>query len=81
MANRLHWNKDERQTRREELRDALALQFNVYYGSRVDDVDAWKGMCAVLGIEDIPEDLKSCRAVRQVPFIYHTFVANLAICL
>lgn len=69
MSQQLRWNGKKRREKRRKLENALALQFNAYYGTDVDDINAWKAMCVVLGVKPIPEDLKSCRKVRAAsPF-------------
>lgn len=63
MAGMFGWTAEVQQKRKWALQKAVALQFNDYYGTDVDDINAWQVMCAMLGVKRIPDDLKSCRAV------------------
>ncbi|TCD65123.1 hypothetical protein EIP91_003054 [Steccherinum ochraceum] len=63
MAKALHWGSKKIQKEKRKLRDALAMQFNDYFGTDVDDVNAWRSMCVVLGVEMIPEDMRACRKI------------------
>ncbi|KAF8957582.1 hypothetical protein BDZ97DRAFT_1762839 [Flammula alnicola] len=53
---------DEREDAREGFRNALTTkQFNTNCGTNSEDLSAWQGLCARLGVSPIPETLKKCR--------------------
>ncbi|GAB1518017.1 hypothetical protein RhiTH_001074 [Rhizoctonia solani] len=52
-----------------EMEDALTKDFNVMYGTDVDDLKAWKGLCRVLEFENIPDDLEECRRLVAATYV------------
>ncbi|KAM6502997.1 hypothetical protein JOM56_002974 [Amanita muscaria] len=40
---------------------ALGQQFSTFYGSDVNDINAWQALCTALGVEPIPDSLGKCR--------------------
>ncbi|KAG8769066.1 hypothetical protein FRC12_005188 [Ceratobasidium sp. 428] len=42
---------------------ALVLQFNETYGTDQNDTASWQNLCRVLQIEDVPEDITSCKKI------------------
>ncbi|KAI0771880.1 hypothetical protein BD413DRAFT_475039 [Trametes elegans] len=64
MESDLHWDRKQRETAREELRQAMVKQFNAMYGTSADDLASWQLLCTALGVKPVPDDIKSCR--RQV---------------
>ncbi|KAG8680562.1 hypothetical protein FRC11_002296, partial [Ceratobasidium sp. 423] len=44
-----------------EIEDALTMDFNLIYGTDVGDLEAWQGLCRVLGFGYIPDDLLVCK--------------------
>lgn len=52
-----------RKTAKEEFQDALTLQFNSIYGTDVNSLQAWQGLCHVLNIAPVPAALNECRQV------------------
>ena len=63
MADELNWDENKRMIKRRSLGRALVLQFNTYYGTDVDDINAWQALCEVLRVYPIPEDIGTCRKV------------------
>ncbi|KAF8957575.1 hypothetical protein BDZ97DRAFT_1762835 [Flammula alnicola] len=61
MCRLFKWKKDKKKDAREKLRNALTKQFNANYGTNSEDVNAWQGLCARLGVDPIPETLEECR--------------------
>ncbi|KAH8087129.1 hypothetical protein BXZ70DRAFT_899690, partial [Cristinia sonorae] len=57
------WNKNQRRRQFDHLRNRMVDQFNEYYGNDIDDINAWRAMCTVLGISPVPDDLQSCRSI------------------
>jgi hypothetical protein len=57
------WDEDTREEAREGFKDVLVKEFNKMYGTDVNDIGSWQGLCRVLGIAPVPEELKECREV------------------
>jgi hypothetical protein len=60
------WGDDEEDEARALFRDALVQEFNLVYGTDENDIGSWQGLCRVLDIVPIPDDLETCRRVRHV---------------
>ena len=71
MSNAQGWQHDSpvRHQALEELRDAIAMQFNLAYGEDVNDLTAWHALFQVLRLTNIPDTVGGCKAVRapQIP--------------
>ncbi|KAJ1309452.1 hypothetical protein OPQ81_006228 [Rhizoctonia solani] len=52
-----------------EIEDALTKDFNLIYGTDVGDLEAWQGLCRVLGFENIPDDLVDCKKLVAATFV------------
>jgi len=65
MCDFFDWGRDDddKKTAREQLRNAMAQQFNAIYGTEVEDTNSWQGLCQVLEIYPIPGELEACRKV------------------
>ena len=64
MRDNHRWeNKEERKAASEEFKVVMSQEFNVMYGTEVDDITSWQVMCGVLGINPIPQDLGACQDV------------------
>jgi len=52
---------------------AMGKQFASFYGTSVNDPEAWKALCEALGVDPVPETIAECRDVRVqsrfVPFV------------
>ncbi|PPR06936.1 hypothetical protein CVT24_011007 [Panaeolus cyanescens] len=48
---------------RREYNAALTNQFNHIYGTRVDRYDAWHDLCSRVGVIDIPDTIRGCKAI------------------
>jgi hypothetical protein len=46
-----------------QLKDAMVQQFNIIYGTDMEDINAWRYLCRVLEILPIPKGLKECQGV------------------
>jgi hypothetical protein len=57
------WDKDAREEAREGFKNALVQEFNKMYGTDVNDIGSWQGLCRVLGIAPVPDKLNECREV------------------
>ncbi|KAE9390058.1 hypothetical protein BT96DRAFT_959870 [Gymnopus androsaceus JB14] len=57
------WTRDERAQALDEVRNAIALQFNAFYGSNVDDLNGWHNLCRALQVQDIPDTVNGCKAI------------------
>ena len=54
----------------------MVLQFNGIYGTDVNSVASWQGLCRVLGILPVPPTLEECQRVSfSIPLIF--FILNL----
>jgi hypothetical protein len=66
MCDEFGWdkkaNKEKEQASR-DFKDALVQQFNVIYGTDVDDLTSWRTLCQIVYVSPIPENLESCREV------------------
>ncbi|KAI0751376.1 hypothetical protein C8Q80DRAFT_1097917 [Daedaleopsis nitida] len=63
MCNQFNWDREhpEREQARYRLQDAMVLQFNNMYGTSVNDLKAWQGLCRALEIDPVPDKLKKCQ--------------------
>ncbi|EIW62098.1 uncharacterized protein TRAVEDRAFT_117909, partial [Trametes versicolor FP-101664 SS1] len=61
MQRVLHWQREERDAAREELRSAMVKQFNDMYGTNVDDLESWQLLCTALGMKPPPADVETCQ--------------------
>ncbi|OSC99185.1 hypothetical protein PYCCODRAFT_1395651 [Trametes coccinea BRFM310] len=57
----LRWEPKQREIAREELRNAMVQQFNVMYGTSVDDLASWQLLCTALGMSPVPNTIKGCQ--------------------
>ncbi|KAK0203984.1 hypothetical protein DFS33DRAFT_850103 [Desarmillaria ectypa] len=63
MSSQFGWGKCERLEALDDLRDAIAQQFNDIYGADVKDLQAWQRLCGLVGDGNIPDSIEACRAV------------------
>jgi hypothetical protein len=57
------WEEEDRDDARQGFKDALVQEFNKIYGTDVNDIGSWQGLCRVVGIAPVPDKLKECREV------------------
>jgi len=59
------WERDDpdHQDTHEAFKDALVKKFKVNFGTNTDDLTAWQGLCASLGMDPIPDELAACHRV------------------
>lgn len=59
------WLNDPNRSKAEwdAIHDAMVLQFNATYGRSAGDLSAWQSLCAALGVDPIPDNIKQCRKV------------------
>ena len=62
------WTRDERAEALKGIRNAIALQFNAFYGSDVDDLNGWHNLCRALQVQDLPDTVNGCKAVSRAAF-------------
>lgn len=62
------WTRNERAQALDEVRNAIALQFNAFYGSNVDDLNGWHNLCRALRVQDLPDTVNGCKAVSRAVF-------------
>jgi hypothetical protein len=68
MCELFHWQRKapEMVRARDELKDALTLQFNAIYGTNENNLTDWQNLCQVLELSKIPDDLFRCRQVSRI---------------
>ncbi|KAG8707084.1 hypothetical protein FRC08_000711 [Ceratobasidium sp. 394] len=59
----------EREVARNGLRDALTRQFNDIYGTDERSLEAWKKLCVVLQLWNIPDELHACRELVRSTYV------------
>jgi len=66
LCDYFDWERDDpdHQDTHEAFKDALVKQFKVNFGTNTDDLTAWQGLCASLGMDLIPDKLAACCRVR-----------------
>jgi hypothetical protein len=52
------------------FRLAIFRTFNDLFGTDVDDLKNWQSFCTLLEISPVPTELRACRAVRRLHYIY-----------
>ncbi|KIM73215.1 hypothetical protein PILCRDRAFT_81329, partial [Piloderma croceum F 1598] len=67
-------NDKWRMVARKGFVDALLQQFNDTYGTEVDDLSSWQGMCLVLEMDPIPTTLEACQ---EAVFLTHVNIVDL----
>lgn len=67
MTTQFGWNSKsaEFQQARQGLNEASVLQFNEIFGKDEKDLAAWRNLCSVLEIANIPKSLDGCKSVRN----------------
>ena len=70
MCNTFGWDSNDYEMReaRRKFKSAMVQQFNILYGTDVEDLNSWKNLCGILNIVPVPADLKKCREV-SLPFL------------
>jgi hypothetical protein len=65
------WGKDSEEWKEAKrgFQDALTMQFNINYGTDVNDLTRWQALCAKLQMDPVPENLKDCREVRGTAYV------------
>ncbi|EDR00479.1 uncharacterized protein LACBIDRAFT_313400 [Laccaria bicolor S238N-H82] len=65
LCDHFHWARDgpDREDAHDTFKDALVKQFNANFGTNADDLTAWQGLCALLDVDPIPDELARCRRI------------------
>lgn len=65
MCNFFDWanNEPERKEAHDNFKTALVQQFNSLYGTEVDDIKSWRGLCLALDIFPLPDDPNEAKEV------------------
>ncbi|KXN86038.1 hypothetical protein AN958_10595 [Leucoagaricus sp. SymC.cos] len=65
------WKRDdpEQKAAWEDYLEALVGQFNASFGTDEDDLTAWHGLLAHIGVTDLPDSAKKCKQIIQGKFI------------
>ncbi|KAJ3746104.1 hypothetical protein DFH05DRAFT_1483715 [Lentinula detonsa] len=63
LCDLYNWDRDsdEREEALTEIRDAIAQQFNAFYGSDVESLNGWHNLYRALQIADIPDTVQGCK--------------------
>ncbi|KAF5364730.1 hypothetical protein D9757_012483 [Collybiopsis confluens] len=57
----------ERNVALDRVRDAIAEQFNMFFGSDVNDLNAWNNLFRALRIVEVPDTIDQCKkAIRGI---------------
>ncbi|KAM6503640.1 hypothetical protein JOM56_000583 [Amanita muscaria] len=59
------WERDSKKGKKawEGFSRAMGKQFSTFYGSRVDDINAWQALCVALNVNPVPQTIHECIAV------------------
>jgi len=59
------WKRDDLEQKEawEDYLEALVRQFNSSYGEDENDLTAWHGILARIGIHDLPDTVEKCKSV------------------
>ncbi|KAF8626945.1 hypothetical protein AX15_004623 [Amanita polypyramis BW_CC] len=59
------WERDseEREEAWEGFGKAMGMQFADYYGSDVDDINAWQALCIALRVDPVPDTASECKQI------------------
>lgn len=63
------WEREEQRDAWEGYLEALVLQFNSSYGENENDLTAWHGLLARIGINNFPDSVKVCKSIIRGKFI------------
>ncbi|KAJ3850370.1 hypothetical protein EV368DRAFT_45453 [Lentinula lateritia] len=63
MCRSYGWRPDSEEKKQalEGVRDAIALQFNAFYGSDANSLNGWHSLYRALQVQDIPDTVKGCK--------------------
>ena len=65
MCDYFNWDRDdiERSDAHDAFKTALVHQFNSFYGTDVNDIESWRGLCLALDLEPLPENASEAKEV------------------
>ncbi|CAE6411270.1 unnamed protein product [Rhizoctonia solani] len=63
------WSKEDLDQARIGFRNALAKDFNDFYGTDENDLASWQKLCTVLNLGNIPNELESCRKLVKSKYV------------
>lgn len=68
MCNFFDWDRDdpERGEAHDDFKTALVQQFNSLYGTELDDIESWRGLCLTLDILPLPDDITEAKKVNSL---------------
>ena len=69
MCDFFDWHREDsdRQDAHKAFKTALVKQFNALYGTEVDDIESWRGLCRALNIFPLPEKAGEARKACHPP--------------
>lgn len=67
----LDWERDdpEREEAHEEFKTALVHEFSNMYGTEVDSIKSWRGLCLALEIVPLPDRINEAKKVCVIDVI------------
>lgn len=67
MCDHFGWERDdqERDQALQEIRDAIAIQFNAFFGGDANNLESWQLLLHVVQEKNIPDNVKECKEVHQ----------------
>ncbi|KAF9072490.1 hypothetical protein BDP27DRAFT_1418102 [Rhodocollybia butyracea] len=70
LCNHMGWahNTSERKEALGGIRNAIAQQFNAFYGGSAEDLNGWHNLYRALRVPDVPDSVAGCKAL--VPTIH-----------
>jgi len=65
MSDTFDWSRDDpaRKEAHEEFKTAIVEQFNLLYGTEVEDIQAWRGHCLALEIFPLSDNVAGVKEV------------------
>ncbi|KAK7686034.1 hypothetical protein QCA50_010846 [Cerrena zonata] len=62
MAREMEFKKKEYREAKDDLREAMVLDFNDTFGEDESDLGAWQRLCIMLEVSPVPNNIRSCHA-------------------
>ncbi|KAI9780694.1 MAG: hypothetical protein M1816_002772 [Peltula sp. TS41687] len=71
MCDLFGWDREdfERVAAHDDFKTALVRQFNCLYGTEVDDIQSWRGLCLALQIYPLPDKIVEAKKVFKGKFV------------
>lgn len=56
------WTEEQKDEIKTHYKNVLTDQFNLIYGTDNDSLKSWQGLCTILDVRPMPEDVRTCRS-------------------